>query len=105
MLCPYPKGAVVASRMSPVERKLQAALAAYESWKRTEDRPARTAKARMAFEQKSYDEVDPEGILPHAEREKRAGAARNAYYARLALKSATAARIRREAREGGVSTG
>ncbi len=53
----------------------------------------------MTFEQRFYDEVDPEGKLSPADREKRAGAARKAYYTRLSLQAATALRKRREARE------
>lgn len=39
-------------------------------------------------------EVDPDGILTPAERTRRAESARKAYFARLALKSATARRRR-----------
>jgi hypothetical protein len=93
-------GHLAASRMSPQERKARAQLAANESWKNTEDRRGRTAKARAAFDEKFYDEVDPDHGLPDAEREKRAANARKAYFARLALKSATAARRRRECNGG-----
>lgn len=84
--------------MSPQsERSLIAQLAAHESWAKTPDRTARTAKARRALEDKFAREVDPDGLLSPAERAKRVENARKAYYARLALKSAQA----RRARKGG----
>jgi hypothetical protein len=51
-----------------------------------------TAPARAAFLSRFELEVDPEGVLPPAERERRAAHARKAYFARLALKSAMARR-------------
>ena len=51
-----------------------------------------TAPARKAFNQRFLDEVDPDRTLPETERNRRATAARKAYYARLALKSAQARR-------------
>jgi hypothetical protein len=90
-------GDLAASHMTPEELHLRASHAAHTSWAHTEDRPARTSKARQAFDQKFYDEVDPDRVLPAKEREKRAKNARQAYFAGLALKAATAARKRREA--------
>lgn len=58
-----------------------------------------TAPARRAFDERFDHQVDPDGILPPAERAKRAGAARKAYFAALAQKSATARRRAREATE------
>ncbi len=55
-----------------------------------------TAPARQAFLAKFEAQVDPERLLPEAERKRRAEAARKAYFARLALKSAQA-RTRRKA--------
>lgn len=72
--------------LSPELRTLRSRIAAHESWARTENRPARTAAARRALEQKFLDEAggDP----------KRAESLRSAYYARLAFKSAQARRRR-----------
>ena len=56
-----------------------------------------TAKARRAFLDRFVDEVDPERVLPEAERNRRAVAAKKAYFSRLALKSAKARR-----RKGGA---
>lgn len=80
--------------LTPTERKLRAQLGAYTSWANTENRTARTAKPRAAFNQRFEDEVDPERVLQPDERAKRAGAARQAYFAALALKSAKARRRR-----------
>ena len=57
-----------------------------------------TASARAAFLSRFEAEVDPEGVLPEAERTRRAGAARKAYFSRLALKSAKARRQRANGR-------
>jgi hypothetical protein len=56
---------------------------------------ATTAAAREAFLRRFEDEVDPERRLPEMERQRRAAAARNAYFTRLALWSARARRKRR----------
>jgi hypothetical protein len=73
---------------------LRAKLAAYSRWARTSDPAAATAPARAAFNARFEREVDPGGTLPAAERERRALAARKAYFARLAYRSAKARRAR-----------
>lgn len=80
------------------ERTLRARLAAHESWANTEDRPARTAAARQALEDRWIEEArrrfgytDPDKLTQAAEHLKKA------HYVRLALKSARA----RRARKGG----
>ncbi len=78
------------------ERKLQASIAAHESWWRTEDRSARLAPARRAFADSFLEKVDPDHRLPEDERALRAENARKAHYQRLALKSAQVRRRRRE---------
>ncbi len=70
--------------LTPAERKLRAQIAAHESWAHTEDRSARTAKARRALEDKFLAEADGNP--------QRAASLRAAYYARLALKSSKARR-------------
>lgn len=47
-----------------------------------------TGPARAAFWSKFEAEVDPDCVLSEGERRKRAKAARSAYFAKLALKSA-----------------
>ncbi|WP_245553916.1 hypothetical protein [Nocardia takedensis] len=86
---------------TPTERKLQARIAAHESWAHTPDRTARTAKARAAMDDKFNRLVDPDGLLSPEERAFRADQARRAHYGRLALKSAKSRRARRERRTGG----
>ncbi len=81
--------------LTPAERSLRGQIAAHESWAHTESRSARTAPARKAALDRFEREVDPEGVLPPAERAKRAENARKAYFARLALKSAQARRVRK----------
>ena len=80
-------------------RALRARIAAHASWATTSDRQARTAPARAALLKRFEDEVDPDRVLPEAERLIRAEHARKAHYLRLSLKSAEA---RRE-RKGGAS--
>ena len=69
-----------------------------------------TAPARAAFMGRFEIAVDPDGILPPAERARRAEAARKLYFAKLALKSAKArARnkkppLRVNGRGGGATT-
>jgi hypothetical protein len=72
--------------LTPAEKSLRGQIAAHESWARTENRSARTAKARQALEDKFLAEAggDP----------RRAESLRKAYYARMALKSAQARRRR-----------
>ncbi len=74
------------------DRSLIARLAAHESWANTADPSARTAPARRVFLDRFERQVDPDGVLLPAERARRAGHARKAYFARLALLSAKARR-------------
>ena len=69
---------------------LRARMAAYTSWANTPDRAARTAPARAAADARFEAEVDPDGVLAPDVRRAMAEAARRAYYARLALRSAEA---------------
>jgi hypothetical protein len=79
------------------DRPLISRLAAHESWARTPDRSARTEPARTAFDQRFLDQVDPDRVLPEAERNRRAASARKAYFARLTLASIKARRARKAA--------
>jgi hypothetical protein len=58
-------------------------------------------KARAVFLARFERQVDPEGLLPSAERQRRAEQLRSAHFARLALASAKARRARRPATRGG----
>lgn len=65
-----------------------ARAAAHSSWAKTPDRTARTEKARAAAMARFERQVDPGGVLPPAERRKRADSAKKAYFLTLAAKSA-----------------
>lgn len=80
----------------PTGVRLAKQVAAFESSAMTPDRNARTAPARRAFDASWERKVDPDGLLPAADRQRRADAERKAHYARMALASA---RSRRKARE------
>ncbi len=80
--------------LTPAERSMRARLAAHVSHSR-HDPKERTRAARDKFEERFLDEVDPDRTLPEAERLRRAGHARKAYFTRLALKSAQARRGKR----------
>ncbi len=79
--------------MDPVEASLRGRIGAYRLHA-THDPRETTVKARAAFMARFEAEVDPEGVLPLGERQRRAEAARRAYFARLALKSLQARRRR-----------
>lgn len=53
-----------------------------------------TANARKAFVERFERDVDPDGVLPASERQRRAEHAMRAYMTRLALRSARARRTR-----------
>jgi hypothetical protein len=86
--------------MNPSERALRARLAAHAMHGRNDARET-TAKARAAFLARFERQADPDGVLPVAERQRRAQQLRRAYFARLALASAKARRARRPAAKGG----
>jgi hypothetical protein len=83
--------------LSPAERSLRARLAAH-AMHGQHDARATTANARAAFLTRFERQADPEGLLPPAERQRRAQQLRSAYFARLALASAKARRARRTLR-------
>ncbi len=71
--------------LAPAERSLIGRIGAYSLHARG---GTNTGPARAAFLDRFEREVDPEGVLTPAERQKRAKAAKSAYFTRLALKSA-----------------
>lgn len=75
--------------LAPNERTLRARLAAHTLHARG---GTNTEPARAAFEVRFLDEVDPERVLPEAERARRAEHAKKAYFTRLSLKAAKARR-------------
>lgn len=78
--------------LTPAQRVLRGRMAAYVQHSRLSDAQERehTAPARRAFMGRFEKQVDPEGILPLAERARRAEQARKAHMTGLALKSAKA---------------
>jgi hypothetical protein len=76
--------------LSPAQRSQRARIAAHASWANTTDPARRTAPARRSFLARFEAEVDPEGKLPVADRQRRAESAMKAYMSRLALKSSKA---------------
>jgi hypothetical protein len=87
------------------DRSLIARLAAHESWANTADPSARTAPARRAMLDRFERQVDPDGVLSPAERARRAGHARKAYFTRLALRSAQARRRTPAVEDGNDGSG
>jgi hypothetical protein len=83
---------------TPTERALQARLAVHTSWANTADPAARTAPARAAALARFERQVDPDGILPDAERARRAAHARQAHFAKLSRLAAIARREKAAAR-------
>jgi hypothetical protein len=95
---------MTANELTPAERSLWARAAAYRLHSLYDSREL-TANARAAFRDRFTRQVDPDGILPEAERQRRAECARKAYYTTLAAKSARARRSRRTKRAGRISGG
>ena len=79
--------------MTPAERSLRARMAAHALHASVDSRN-HTEPARRAFMARFEDQVDPERVLPPAERARRAEQAKKAYFTRLALKSSQARRDR-----------
>lgn len=78
---------------SPSERFLRARLAAHRLHA-LHDSKELTRPARAAFEQRFYDEVDPDRSLPEVERRRRAEHAKKAYFIELSIKSVQARKAR-----------
>jgi hypothetical protein len=75
--------------LSPEQRSTRASIAALTRWGGEDPRPA-MAKVREGRMRKYRLRVDPEGVLPEGERERRAQALLRADMRRLALKSSRA---------------
>lgn len=83
--------------MTPEEHSSNSRLGAYVSWANTEDRSARTRKARNAFDARFERQVDPDGVMSPADRAKAADAARHAYFAELSRRGRAAKRLNKSA--------
>lgn len=86
--------------LTPVQRSMRARVAAHVSWSRTTDRAARTEPARRAALDRFERQVDPEGILDDETRQKRALAAKRAYFQQLAYRSSRTRGRNHQARQG-----
>jgi hypothetical protein len=74
-----------------------ARAAAYTRWAKTEDPVAATQPARDGFMNRFRRQADPDGLLPHDERERRATQLMKAHMAELASKRKRRAAPRRVA--------
>ena len=83
--------------MTPNDRVLRARIAAHTRWSNCADPTAATAPARKAALDRFERQVDPDAVLPLAERARRAEHARKAYFTKLALRSAQARARKRSA--------
>lgn len=91
--------------LTPAQRTLRARIAAH-SLHASRDSRALTAKARAHFLASFEHAVDPDLLLPTAERQRRAGHARSAYFAELAFRSSRARQGKRsDARPKGAPEG
>lgn len=72
----------------PAVRRTAAAIAAHSKWAKTSAVDG-TKSARRGFLAKFEREVDPDGILSPAERDRRARNALKAYMGQLSLRSRT----------------
>lgn len=79
--------------MTPEQRSARARLAALTRWSK-EDPVATATRGQRGLIARFEREVDPDGTLAPAERQRRAEAARRAHMLRLSLKSACARRAR-----------
>ena len=77
--------------LTPELRSQRARIAAHSMHSQNDSRET-TKAGRAAFLARFEREVDPEGVLPESERQRRAEQARKAYFAGLAFKSAKARR-------------
>jgi hypothetical protein len=84
--------------LTRAQRQLRARQGAYVSWANTSDPTSRTEPARRAFLARFARQIDPDGQLTEAERQRRAAAAMKAYFTSLALRSSMS---RGKSRRGG----
>ncbi len=79
------------------QRRTRASMAGFASHAARDSREA-TAPARRRFLERFEKQVDPDGLLDPAERERRAISARRSYFKGLALRSSIARSKRAQAR-------
>lgn len=82
---------------TPQNLSLWGRQGAYTSWANTANRNARTAPARQAADDKLRRQIDPDGVLPVHELERRLAAAKKARMLKLAAASAASRKARKRA--------
>lgn len=87
----------MSSPLTPEQRSLRARMGAYAQHAQHDVRDT-TRAGLEAASARFLDEVDPEHVLPEAERQRRAAAARKAHMLKLAWRSAE---VRRAAKASG----
>jgi hypothetical protein len=92
---------LIAARLTPAQRSMRASIAASTRWA-NEDPAEQGQRMRRGFLERFEREVDPEGQLPPAERERRARSALRAHMQRLAFRSSKARS--RQAGDGDAAT-
>lgn len=85
--------------MTPAERTLRARIGAHALHAQY-DGAVVTARARSTFLSSFALQVDPDGVLPESERQRRADHALKAHMAKLALKSARVRSARAASKAG-----
>ncbi len=85
--------------LTPTERALRGRIGAFALHARHDPR-ATTAAARVAFNGRFVDLVNPERTLPEDERRRRVESARKAYFTRLAYRSVQSRRARKSRNPG-----
>lgn len=83
--------------IASAERSLRARIGAFSLHASRDSREV-TKAARAAFLSRFERQVDPDGVLPTQERQRRANAAKKAYFTRLSLRSAKARRAKANGR-------
>lgn len=86
-----PSLVTVTYQVDTAEMAMRGRLGAYATLSRHDPKQT-TQNGRATFLARFEREVDPEGVLPVAERQRRAEYAKKAYFSRLAMKSAEARR-------------
>lgn len=95
-----------ATPLTPEQRALRARIAAH-AMHRLHDPRETTAKARAAYRTSFEEQVDPDRLLPEAERARRVQSARKEHFARLSYQSSRArsARAQKNTPAGAHSAG
>ncbi len=97
-----PKSPIVLE-LDPADMALRGRIGGFAQ-KAKHDPKQTTAAGRAAFLARFEHEVDPDRLLPEAERQRRADYAKKAYFARLAYLSAKARKGRQQRQPAGAGT-